>query len=98
MKKTLTIEEAFTELFVSTYKYLDESSRSTINFYEKQYKMYERYIVEHLEDEPTKLFKKTHKKWEEELNLLKEKHDELFSYYLEECEELYKLHTLITNV
>jgi len=97
LKKTLTTEEALAELFVSTYKYLDKTTKSTIEFYEKQYKMYEKYIVEHLEEEPPKLFKKSHKKWEEKLTSLKEKHDELFGCYLEECEELYKLHTLTAN-
>lgn len=95
MGKKLSTEEALGELFVSTYKYLDETTKSTITFYENQYKMYQRYIVEHLEEEPPKLFKKAHLKWKKKLDDLNEKYDEYFSNYLEECEELYKLHTMI---
>jgi len=97
MKKTLSTEEAFCEIYKSTYNYLDKTTKITIEFYENQYKRYEKEIIYHLEEEPPKLFKKSHKKWEEKLTSLKEKHDELFGCYLEECEELYKLHTLTAN-
>lgn len=81
-------------MFITTYKYLDKTTELYIDFYENQYKRYEKCIVDHLEEEPPKFFKKKHKLWEEKLEELKRCHDEAFSNYLEECEDLYKLHTL----
>ena len=94
MAKTLTTEEAFCEIFKTTYEYLDKTTKLTIDFYEKQYKRYEKQIVDHLEEEPPKFFKKTHKKWQDELDSLNDSRDKAFSNYLEECQELYKLHTM----
>jgi len=94
MKKTLSTEEAFCEICKSTYNYLDKTTKITIEFYENQYKRYEKEIIYHLEEEPPKFFKKAHKKWQEELDSLKSSHDEAFSNYLEECQQLYNLHTL----
>lgn len=94
MKKTLSTEEAFHKVYETLYKSLDHTTQATIKFYENEYKMYESLIVNHLEDEPPKFFKKLHKKWEDKLAELNNEHDKAFENYIEECEELYKLHTL----
>lgn len=94
MTKKLTTEEAFCEIYKTLYKSLENTTQATIKFYENEYKMYEELIVNHLEDEPPKFLKKTHKKWEDKLEELTNEHDEAYKNYIDECQELYKLHTL----
>lgn len=94
MTKQLSTEEVLCEIFKSTYNYLDKTTQASIKFYENQYKMYQKLIVDHLEEEPPKFFKKLHKKWEDKLETLNNDHDKAFENYLEECQDLYELHTL----
>ena len=60
MTKKLSAEEAFCKIYTTLYKSLDNTTKATIKFYENEYKMYEELILNHLEDEPPKFFKKTH--------------------------------------
>ena len=94
MKKTLSTKEAFNEVYKTLYKSVDQCTKSFMEFYENQCKMYEDLIESHLKDEPPKFFKKLHKKWEDKLIELNNEHDKAFENYIEECEELYKLHTM----
>lgn len=98
MKKITSSEKTLYELFKINYNYLNESTYLFIKFYENQYKIYEKLIINHLEEEPLKFFKTKHNKWEEELNTLNDKHDKAFKSFLDECNELYQLHSLSINM
>lgn len=96
--KNVNNDEILCEVYRVCFNYLDKSTNLSIKFYEDQYKMYEKLIVNHLEVEPSKIFKTKHIIWEEELNSLNDKHDDAFRHYLDECNELYQLHSLNVNM
>ena len=95
-KKEKSSDELLAELYVSTYKYLHDSTLNTISFYENQYKMYGNLINTHKELEPMKIFKKSHQKWQDELDRLTKCCDDAWTNYMSECEELVKVDQLAT--
>ena len=87
-KKEKSSDELLAEVYVSTYKYLHDSTLNTISFYENQYKMYENLIDTHKDMEPIKLFKKSHQKWQDELDRLIQCYDDAWTNFINECKEL----------
>ncbi len=87
-KKELSTNEAFAKVFATTYNFVFESTRLSIKFYEIEYKRLQREMIKLEENEPLKIFKKSHKNWEDKLQDLKQKYDDSFTKYIKECEEL----------
>ena len=87
-KKEKSSDELLAEVYVSTYKYLHDSTLNTISFYENQYKMYENLIDTHKDMEPIKLLKKSHQKWQDELDRLTQCYDDAWTNFINECKEL----------
>ncbi len=93
-KEGKSSDELLAEVYVSTYKYLHDSTLNTISFYEKQYKMYGNLIESHKDLEPIKFFKRSHQKWQDEMDKLKESYDNAFTNFLNECNELIEVDKL----
>ena len=89
-------DQLLAELYVSTYKHLYNSTLTTIDLYENQYKLYESLIDTHLELEPMKIFKKSHKEWEDELSRLTKCYDDAWGNFIDECKELIEIEELAT--
>ena len=87
-KKEKSSDELLAEVYVSTYKHLHDSTLNTISFYENQYKMYENLIDTHKDMEPIKLFKKSHQKWQDELDNRKRITDEKLKKFYEKYPDL----------
>ena len=94
-KKAKNSDQLFAELFVSTFKNLNDSTLKTIYFYENQYKIYDKLICSHMDSEPMKIFKKAHKKWEEELEQLKRSYNKAWENYIDECNEWVEIQKLV---
>ena len=94
-KKQKNSDQILAELYVSTYKYLRNTTLNTISFYESQYKMYQKLICSHMDLEPIKLFKNAHQKWQKELEQLKTSYDQAWENYLDECNELVEIQKLV---
>lgn len=93
-KKELSTEEAFAEVFATTYNFVFESTRISIKFYENKYKRLQREMIDLEEDEPLKIFEKSHKNWEtkkEQLNIELEK---TFNILMEEYKDFGELVSL----
>ena len=81
-------------LYNITSKSLKSGFNLTMGYYENQYKMYDELIQIHLKHEPLKIFKKSYKKWEDELHELNDKHNEAYLNFFKEYEELCDLEQL----
>ena len=93
-KKEKSSDELLAEVYVSTYKHLHDSTLNTISFYENQYKMYENLIDTHKDMEPIKFFKKSHQKWQDELDRLMKCYDDAWTNFINECKELEEVEQL----
>lgn len=82
------LEKAFAELYVSNAINLKNSTMNSAKFYDEKCKFIRKqiYILEN--EEPFKFFKKSHKNWEDKLQDLKQKYDDSFTNFIEECKEL----------
>lgn len=84
-KKELTADEALVKAFEVSLNYMEESDK----LYMKSLNIRANFISDQIKskyaDEPPKLFKKAHKKWEEELEKLE---DQLMDIYKKAGEEL----------
>ncbi len=83
-KQELTAEEAMAQIFATSYKFLHDSTKSFIEFYDYRYKMLRREVIEHEEKEPLKIFKKTHKDWESKREQLNSELEKVFQNLMEE--------------
>ena len=48
-------------------------------------------LYELKDNEPPKIFRKTHKEWEQTVEKLEKQHDMAFNSYMEQCQELEEL-------
>lgn len=87
-KEQLNYEESFAKLYVSSIINLRDSTMSIANFYDNKCKMIRQQIYDLKEEEPLKIFKRSHTKWENNLQKLQEKYDDTFTKFLDECIEL----------
>lgn len=79
-EKKLSTDEALAEVFKVSLDYIDKTDKLYMEFLDKKSKfIMDRIALKH-EEEPLKLFKKAHKKWELELDELE---NELGDVYLE---------------
>lgn len=90
-KQEITTEEAFAEIYATSYKFTHDSTLSFINFYNEKCKMLRHEIIEHEENEPFKIFKKTHKNWEIKKDKLETELENTFNNLMEEYAELESL-------
>lgn len=86
--KAVSLEETVAELYVSALMNLKNSTLSIADMYDKKYKMYRNLLVEHYNSEPSKVFKKAHKRWEEKKEELEKQTESAFEKYMEECTDL----------
>lgn len=84
-------EEIIARLYVNSFTQLRDSSLEIIEFYNKQSTILLEQLYELKDQEPCKIFKKAHKKWQDSVESLQLKYDSSFEKYLEECMELEKL-------
>lgn len=75
-REKLTTEEALAQMYEVSFKSAHDNTLKFIKVYEYKYKMLQRAVIAHEENEPLKIFKKNHKDWEtkkEQLTLELEK-------------------------
>lgn len=96
-KQELTTEEAFAQLYATSYKFAHNSTLNFIDFYDNKCKMLRREMFEHEEKEPLKIFKKTHKNWEIKKDKLSIEFENTFNNLMEEYKELEDLINISTN-
>lgn len=92
--KDLQFNDAFIQLFKTSYEYLDKSTKAEIELLDNQYKFYRGLAIdkqEELESTP-KLFKKKRLQLESEYKEHQDKADKYFNDYLVACQDLYNLH------
>jgi len=82
---TKSKEDAFVELFKSSLDYISKTNDLDIKIIENDIKILQQEIEFKKMEEPLKLFKNAHKKWEEELETL---HLELSNTYKKLNEEV----------
>lgn len=87
-KQELTIEEAFVEIYATSYQFTHDNTLSFINFYNEKCKMLRHEIIEHEENEPFKFLKKTHKNWEIKKDKLQTEFENTFNRLMKEYAEL----------
>lgn len=92
--KDLQLNDAFIQLFKTSYEFLDKSTKADIEFLDKQYKFYRGLAIDKLDElESTpRLFKKKRLKLEQEYKEHQDKADKYFNDYLVACQDLYNLH------
>ena len=83
-KQEITTEEAFNQIFNASYKFIYENTKTFISLYELKCKRLQREIIEHGENEPLKIFKKSHKEWEEKGKQLEIELEKTSSILMEE--------------
>lgn len=93
-KKELSTEEALAEVFATTYNFVFESTRISIKFYENKYKRLQREMIDLEEDEPLKIFKKSHKNWEIKKEQLNNELEKTFNILMEEYNDFGELVSL----
>lgn len=86
-KNELSVEEAFVKLYVTNLKYVHEGTLLSIKFYENKCNKLINEIDNLKDEEPLKIFKKSHQKWEAKLKQLQKDYekasDTLFNEYKE---------------
>ena len=88
-------DKKLANLFVDMYKNVDKHTKEIANLEEQLYKQYQAMALDKQEelDNTSKLFKKKREKLEQELKDLQDTANKHFKYYLDECNNLYDLHT-----
>ena len=92
--KSMTKDEAIAELFKTQFNYCYKSTNNFIEFYENKKKRLIHQIENHTEVEPCKIFKKAHKKWQDELDELNKDLEDTFDILMEEYRDLEELLSL----
>ncbi len=90
-KKGLTTEEALAKMYKNTFKFAQDNTLNFIKVYEYKYKMIQRAIIAHEENEHLKIFKKTHKNWETKNEQLSIELEKTYNKLMREYTELAKL-------
>ena len=95
-KDTLTEKDKkLANLFVDMYKNVDKHTKEIANLEEQLYKQYQAMAIDKQEelDNTSKLFKKKRAKLEQEIKDLQDTTDKHFKNFMDECNDLYDLHT-----
>ena len=95
-KDTLTEKDKkLANLFVDMYKNVDKHTREIANLEEQLYKQYQAMAIDKQEelDNTSKIFKKKRAKLEQEIKGLQDTADKHFKNFMDECNDLYDLHT-----
>ena len=79
------------KLFTIQFIHLRDSTLTFANFYDNQCKIIREQYDVLIDNEPCKLFRKSHREWENEKLQLEKKYDDTFRKYLEECKSLEEL-------
>lgn len=81
-------EEIFAKTYVELFLQVRDSTLSLAEYYSKQSKFLLEKLYKLKENEPFKLFKRTHKEWEQVVDQLETEHETTFNLYMEQCQEL----------
>lgn len=95
-KDTLTEKDKkLANLFVDMYKNVDKHTKEIAHLEEQLYKQYQAMAIDKQEelDNTSKLFKKKRAKLEQEIKDLQDTADKHFKNFMDECNDLYDLHT-----
>lgn len=95
--KNINKDELISKLFKLQFDYCYKNTNEFIEFYENKKNRLIRQIYDHSKEEPCKFLKKTHKKWQDELDLLNKDLDDTFNKLTEEYVELEKLLNISYN-
>lgn len=95
-KDTLTEKDKkLANLFVDMYKNVDKHTKEIAHLEEQLYKQYQAMALDKQEelDNTSKIFKKKRAKLEQEIKDLQDTADKHFKNFMDECNDLYDLHT-----
>lgn len=95
--KSMNKDELIINLFKTQFDYCYKNTNGFITFYESKKNRLICQIYEHTKEEPCKFFKKTHKKWQDELDSLNKDLDDTYDKLMEEYKELEKLLKIASN-
>ena len=90
-KENVNNDEVIARLYVNLFINLRNSTLALAEHYDKQSTFLLEKLYELKDNEPPKIFRKTHKEWEQTVEKLEKQHDMAFNSYMEQCQELEEL-------
>ena len=90
-KEKVNKDEIIAKLYVNLFINLQNSTLALAEHYDKQSSFLLEKLYELKDNEPPKIFRKTHKEWEQTVEKLEKQHDIAFHSYMEQCQELEEL-------
>lgn len=93
-KGKMSNEEIIARLYVNSLNNLQDSTLLITTFYDKQCTLILKELYDLKDNEPLKIFKHSHKQWEEDIQRLESKYKETFDKFISECSELERLNSL----
>lgn len=84
-------DEIIVRLYTNLFINLRNSTLALAEHYNKQSIFLLEKLYELKDNEPPKIFRKTHKEWEQAVEKLEKQHDMAFNSYMEQCQELEEL-------
>ena len=90
-KENVNNDEIIAKLYANLFINLQNSTLALAEHYDKQSTFLLEKLYELKDNESAKIFKKTHKKWEQAIEKLEKQHDMAFNSYMEQCQELEEL-------
>ena len=90
-KENVNNDEIIARLYVNLFINLQNSTLALAEYYDKQITFLLEKLYELKDNEPPKIFRKTHKEWEQTVEKLEKQHDMAFNSYMEQCQELEEL-------
>ncbi len=90
-KEKVNKDVIIAKLYVNLFINLQNSTLALAEHYDKQSSFLLEKLYELKDNEPPKIFRKTHKEWEQTVEKLEKQHDIAFNSYMEQCQELEEL-------
>lgn len=90
-KDSVNNDEIIARLYANLFITLKNSTLALAKHYDKQSTFLLEKLYELKDNEPPKIFRKTHKEWEQTVEKLEKQHDMAFNSYMEQCQELEEL-------
>lgn len=90
-KEKVNKDEIIAKLYANLFINLQNSTIALAEHYDKQSTFLLEKLYELKDNEPPKIFRKTHKEWEQTVEKLEKQHDMPFNSYMEQCQELEEL-------
>lgn len=90
-KEKVNKDEIIAKLYVNLFINLQNSTLALAEHYDKQSSFLLEKLYELKDNEPPKIFRKTHKEWKQTVEKLEKQHDIAFNSYMEQCQELEEL-------